>query len=60
MRRRSVYLPAGTGWIGAWDGSTFAGGTTVTVDAPLETVPVFLREGANVDLRAEAEPAARE
>ena len=42
----TVYLPAGTDWY-TMDGSArFAGGQTVTVHAPLNTVPVFLRAGA--------------
>ncbi|GAB3543502.1 alpha-D-xyloside xylohydrolase [Actinopolyspora lacussalsi] len=49
-RERSVRLPRGDRWVGAWDGRTFDGGTTITVGAPLETVPVFRREGATVEL----------
>lgn len=40
-----VYLPAGDAW---WDLSTgwrYEGGTTWTVEAPLNTLPVFGREG---------------
>ncbi|SFT65334.1 alpha-D-xyloside xylohydrolase [Actinopolyspora lacussalsi subsp. righensis] len=49
-RERSVRLPRGDRWVGAWDGRTFDGGTTITVGAPLETVPVFRKEGASVEL----------
>ncbi|ASU78339.1 family 31 glucosidase [Actinopolyspora erythraea] len=49
-RERSVHLPGGNRWTGAWDGQVFEGGTTTTVPAPLESVPVFLREGATVGL----------
>ncbi|MGJ7905952.1 TIM-barrel domain-containing protein [Actinopolyspora sp. H202] len=49
-RERSVRLPRGDRWVGAWDGRTFDGGSTITVEAPLETVPVFRREGASVEL----------
>ncbi|SFD80560.1 alpha-D-xyloside xylohydrolase [Actinopolyspora alba] len=49
-RERSVRLPHGDRWVGAWDGRTFDGGSTITVGAPLETVPVFRREGATVEL----------
>ncbi len=44
-RRRAVYLPAGASWRSAKDGKSYAGGQTVTVDAPIDTIPVFLRDG---------------
>ena len=40
--RRQVYLPAGT-WTLTSTGETFTGGQTVTVDAPIEYMPVFAR-----------------
>jgi alpha-D-xyloside xylohydrolase len=52
---RAVYLPAGTKWTDAWTGESLAGGVTVTVDAPIERVPVFTRGDATVPLRAERE-----
>jgi alpha-glucosidase (family GH31 glycosyl hydrolase) len=42
---RSVYLPAGT-WLDAWTGVALRGGGWVTVAAPLERVPLFVRGGA--------------
>jgi alpha-glucosidase len=42
---RLVYLPEGT-WFDFWTGKQFQGGTTVSVDAPLDTVPLFVRGGA--------------
>lgn len=47
---RDVYLPAGASWINAWSGEKFTGGHTLTVDAPIEHIPVFIREGAEVPL----------
>lgn len=42
--KREVYLPeAGTKWKGV-DGTTYEGGKSVTVDAPIETMPVFTRQ----------------
>mgnify|MGYP004701275667 FL=1 len=41
--KRDVYLPAGTQWIDVRDGKTYEGGETVTVDAPLSSMPVFTR-----------------
>ncbi len=43
--KRSVYLPKGT-WYDYWTNRKYEGGTTIWVDAPLETVPMFVRAGA--------------
>ena len=50
QRNRQVYLPADTEWKDAWTGAEYAGGTMVTVDAPLDRIPVFVRAGASVVL----------
>ncbi|RFA10762.1 family 31 glucosidase [Subtercola boreus] len=50
QRSRPVYLPGTGRWIDANSGAVFAGGQTVVVDAPLEHIPVFLREEAQVSL----------
>ena len=42
---RMVYLPAGV-WYDYWTGKSYVGGTMYRVDAPLETVPMFVRGGA--------------
>jgi alpha-D-xyloside xylohydrolase len=47
-RSREVYLPPGTRWTHAWSGRTYDGGTVVREAAPLEEIPVYLREGADV------------
>ncbi|HZR80787.1 MAG TPA: TIM-barrel domain-containing protein [Candidatus Binatia bacterium] len=46
---REVPLPAG-GWIDWWTGERHEGGGTIVVDAPLDTLPLFLREGGIVPL----------
>jgi alpha-D-xyloside xylohydrolase len=46
---RSVYLPAGT-WYDFWSGATATGGTTVTADAPLSQLPLYVRAGSIVPL----------
>jgi alpha-glucosidase len=48
-RRRTLYLPRGVhaaGWYDFWSGEYHAGGQTITVDAPLERLPLFVRAGA--------------
>ncbi|WP_426592573.1 glycoside hydrolase family 31 protein [Cellulomonas sp. McL0617] len=43
---RSVYLPAGASWTSLQTGETHDGGTWLDVVTPLETIPVFARDGA--------------
>ena len=45
MRVRDVYLPEGSEWVNHWTGETFQGGQSVSVDAPLQQIPVFTRNG---------------
>jgi alpha-D-xyloside xylohydrolase len=47
---RSVYLPAGTEWTDAWTGARESGGTDVITNAPLGQIPLFLRDGAQIDI----------
>jgi alpha-D-xyloside xylohydrolase len=47
-RMRSVYLPAGTKWVDFWKGGTHDGGQTLTVEAPLDHLPVFVKAGSIV------------
>ena len=49
-RSRHVYLPAGTNWQDTATRALFSGGEGYFVDAPLERIPVFVREGAEIDL----------
>jgi alpha-D-xyloside xylohydrolase len=48
VRARRVYLPAGTRWLDPTTGTLHDGGVTVEAPAPLERIPVFVREGAAV------------
>ena len=51
LQQRPVYLPDGAQWTNAWTGEVFAGGQTVTVPAPLDIIPLFVRDGANLPIR---------
>ncbi|HSS21604.1 MAG TPA: TIM-barrel domain-containing protein [Pyrinomonadaceae bacterium] len=42
---RLVYLPPGR-WYDYWSNKSYAGGTMISVEAPLETVPMFVRAGS--------------
>lgn len=53
-RTRTAYLPAGAWWTDAWTGETYEGGTAVTVDAPLDRIPLFLRDGARLPVTEDA------
>jgi alpha-glucosidase (family GH31 glycosyl hydrolase) len=48
-RTRRVYLPPGT-WVHPFTGETTEGGRFLTVDAPLDTVPMWLRENTVLPL----------
>ncbi len=42
---REVYLPKGAFWVHAASGKRYEGGQSCRIEAPLDTLPVFLREG---------------
>lgn len=42
---RQVYLPEGAKWVHAGTGKEYEGGQTVEVEAQIDTLPVFLRDG---------------
>lgn len=44
-RSRKVYLPKGAQWVQAGSGRRYEGGQSYEIDAPIETLPVFLRDG---------------
>jgi alpha-D-xyloside xylohydrolase len=52
---RSVYLPAGSGWVDFWTGEPQAGGQTVETAAPIETMPLFVRAGSIIPYGPEIE-----
>jgi alpha-D-xyloside xylohydrolase len=43
-RSREVYLPTGTAWTDAWTGRRLDGGAQLSADAPLEHIPVYVRD----------------
>ena len=47
VTERSVYLPKGATWKDAYTGKVYEGGQTVTVPAPIDVIPVLLRDGAH-------------
>lgn len=47
---RKVYLPAGSDWYNYWTNERIKGGQTITVSAPIDTLPLFVRAGSIVPL----------
>jgi alpha-D-xyloside xylohydrolase len=45
--QRPVYLPAGE-WVEYWTGKQVSGGRVVVADAPLDTIPLWVRAGSVV------------
>ncbi|MBZ5671234.1 MAG: glycoside hydrolase family 31 protein [Acidobacteriia bacterium] len=42
---RKVYLPAGGDWYDFWTGRLVPGGQTIDANAPLDTMPMFIKAG---------------
>ena len=53
-RSRSVYFPAG-GWYDAYTGTYIPGGERITVDAPYERMPLYVRAGSIVPMGPDME-----
>lgn len=49
-KTRSVYLPEGAGWTDFWTGKTYAGGQEIEADAPLDKIPLFVRQGSIIPM----------
>jgi alpha-D-xyloside xylohydrolase len=52
---RDVYLPAGTDWYNYWTDEKVHGGQTITVKAPIDTIPLFVKAGSILPLGAPVE-----
>lgn len=47
QKRRTLTLPEG-GWYDFWTSQRYRGDTTITVDAPVDRIPFFVRAGAAI------------
>ncbi len=47
-REREVYLPVGVDWINIWSNEKFKGGQKVLIEAPIEEIPLFVKENSSV------------
>jgi alpha-glucosidase/alpha-D-xyloside xylohydrolase len=52
-----VYLPAGCDWYNYWTNARVHGGQTILADAPIDTLPLFVRAGSIVPLGSEVQSA---
>ncbi|MFP5206631.1 MAG: TIM-barrel domain-containing protein [Acidobacteriota bacterium] len=52
---RKVYLPAGCDWYNYWTNERLHGGQTITVAAPIDTIPLFVRAGSILPMGAPVE-----
>ncbi|MFC0309317.1 TIM-barrel domain-containing protein [Gallibacterium trehalosifermentans] len=51
QRKRDVYLPSNhNGWYEFYHHQWYSGGQTITVEAPLERIPLFIRAGSIIPL----------
>jgi alpha-D-xyloside xylohydrolase len=50
---REVYLPAGSDWYNYWTNDRLHGGQTIVADAPIDTLPLFVKAGSIVPLGSE-------
>jgi alpha-D-xyloside xylohydrolase len=57
---RKVYLPAGADWYNYWTNELVKGGRTITVSAPIDTIPLFVRAGSILPLGAPVENTHQE
>jgi|YelNatPaOPRAMG01_1025707.scaffolds.fasta_scaffold15454_5 alpha-D-xyloside xylohydrolase len=55
-RSRKVYLPKGAKWSNPYTDEQYEGGQWIVCDAPLEIIPVFLKNGAVLPIKASSSP----
>jgi alpha-D-xyloside xylohydrolase len=57
--QRQVYLPAGCDWYNFWTNQRLHGGQTLTVAAPIDTIPLFVRAGSILPLGSPIESTSQ-
>jgi alpha-D-xyloside xylohydrolase len=58
VEQREVYLPAGSDWYNYWTNEKFTGGRTITVAAPIDTIPLFVRAGSIIPMGVDIQNTA--
>jgi len=49
-KSRKIYLPESTVWYDFWTGKTLKGGQTIVAQAPIETIPLYIKAGSIVPM----------
>ncbi len=52
-RKREVYFPGGSNWYDFYTGQYIQGGQKLSVDAPYERIPLYIREGSIIPVGPE-------
>jgi alpha-D-xyloside xylohydrolase len=56
---KKVYLPAGADWYDYWTHRKYTGGQSVTVAAPIDRMPLFVRAGSIIPVGSRIESASQ-
>jgi alpha-D-xyloside xylohydrolase len=59
IKDEKVYLPKGTEWIDFWTGDNYSGGQTLTKEAPLDIIPLFVKAGSILPIGPKVQYAQR-
>ena len=55
---RNVYLPEGCGWYDFWTNKYYEGGQWIEAEAPIERIPLFVKEGSILPMQQSANSTA--
>jgi alpha-D-xyloside xylohydrolase len=58
IKSEEVYLPKGTGWMDFWTGEKYSGGESINKEAPIDIMPLFVKEGAILPIGPKVQYAA--
>jgi len=50
QQTRNVYLPSDHRWYDFWTGNTWIGGQSITSDAPIDKIPLFIKAGSIIPM----------
>ena len=50
LRARNVYLPKSVKWFDFWTGKVLEGGQTIAANAPIETIPLYIKAGSIIPM----------
>ncbi len=51
---KKLYLPEGQ-WLGWWDNKVYEGGQWILVDAPIDKIPLYIKQGGVIPMREKME-----